>query len=147
MVKARHAAKAFSGEGAFRYGGRWNSVGTRMVYLAQTHSLAALEILVHLPNGAPIIFSTFRLTIPDKLVEALRKEDLPEDWQSEPTGTDTQMLGDEWVRESRSAVLAVPSAIIPAETNYLLNPLHSDFAKIKIDPEAPFAFDPRLLKK
>jgi RES domain-containing protein len=116
-----------------------------MVYVSRSLSLAALEMLVHLPSSAPLTFSTFRLSFDDGLVEFYEKY-LPDDWRTQPPGPDTQTIGDGWVREARSAILAVPSTIIPQETNFLLNPAHEDFSRIGIAPAEPFAFDPRMLR-
>jgi RES domain-containing protein len=145
IVKASHAAAAFSGEGAARTGGRWNSRGVAVVYASCTKALAALESLVHL--NPPVLFTyvAFRLDFVDALVETFPAQALPADWQTEPPPPSTKALGDAWVRESRSAVLALPSVIISGETNYLLNPAHPDFKKISIGKPEPFAFDPRLL--
>jgi len=139
IVKRKYAAGAFSGEGAYLNGGRWNSVGTRVEYVSESLSLAALEVLVHLPAGVPITFSTFRIRFDDALIETLVPNNLPKPWRAEPPGRDTQSIGDDWAREARSAVLAIPSAIIPQETNFLVNPVHPDFAKIEIAPPEPFA--------
>jgi len=70
---------------------------------------------------------------------------LPADWMLEPPGPSSQAIGDAWVQAGESAVLAVPTVLIPSETNYLLNPMHPDFKKISIGKPQPFAFDPRLL--
>ena len=143
IVKERHAGTAFSGEGAARTGGRWNSRGVPVVYTSQSQALAALESLVHL--NPPVLFKyvAFRLTFPEGMVEKFGT--LPPDWQAEPPPPSTKKIGDLWVREARSAVLALPSVIIPGETNCLLNPVHPDFKKIKIGKAQPFAFDPRLM--
>lgn len=146
IVKSKHTAEAFSGEGGYLYGGRWNSPGRRVVCVSHSLSLAALEVLVHLPAGVALTFSTFRLNFDDGLVEIFGKKDLPGDWRAEPPGPDTQTIGDEWVREASAAILAIPSSIIPEETNFLLNPAHADFSRIEIGPAQPFAFEPRLRK-
>src|SRR5947208_5084950 len=124
IVKERHAATAFSGEGAARTGGRWNSRGVPVVYTSCTKALAALESLVHL--NAPVRFKYvgFRIKFEAALVETFLATALPADWQAEPPPPATKALGDAWVRESRSAVLALPSVIISDELNYLLNPAH-----------------------
>ncbi|GDY19764.1 hypothetical protein LBMAG56_11090 [Verrucomicrobiota bacterium] len=145
IVKERHAATAFSGEGASRGGGRWNSRGVGVVYASGTVSLAALEILVHLDHPVPLKFVTFRLEFDDALVEQLPPTTLPPDWTNEPPPPSTKAIGDRWSKELRSAVLKLPSVIIPAEPNYLLNPAHPDFKKIVISKPEPFSFDPRLL--
>jgi RES domain-containing protein len=143
IVKARHAATAFDGEGAWLYGGRWNSRGTRVVYTSATLSLAALENLVHLNPPVPLKYVAFSIKFDGRLVEKLTT--LPEEWQEEPPPASTQFIGDLWVKQARSAVLELPSVIIPDEANYLLNPAHPDFRKIVIGIPKPFSFDPRLL--
>ncbi len=104
-----------------------------------------MENLVHL--NPPLLFKyvAFRLMFADELLETLSARKLPPDWQIEPAPLSTRALGDAWLRAARSAVLALPSVIIPGETNYLLNPVHPDFRKITIGKPQPFAFDPRLL--
>lgn len=143
IVKEKHAATAFSGEGAAIAGGRWNSRGVRVVYASSTLSLAALESLVHL--NPPVLFKyvAFQIEFPDDLITSPRS--LPGDWALEPPSPSSKAIGDVWARAGQSAVLAVPTVIVPVETNYLLNPLHPDFKKISIGRPQPFAFDPRLL--
>ena len=145
IVKAKHAATAFSGKGAADNGGRWNSRGVAVVYASITKSLAVLESLVHLNPPVRFTFVAFRLQFDDALVEKFPLKKLPADWWVEPPPPSTQQIGDRWVREARSAVLALPSVIISGEPNYLLNPAHPDFKKISIGKPEPFAFDPRLL--
>ncbi len=143
IVKAKHASTAFDGEGAWLYGGRWNSQGTRLIYTSATLSLAALENLVHLNPPLQLKYVAFSIHFDGSLVEKFTS--LPEEWQEEPPPASTQLIGDLWVKQARSAVLELPSAIIPDEANYLLNPAHSDFRKIAIGPPRPFSFDRRLL--
>jgi RES domain-containing protein len=146
IVKAGHAATAFSGDGAARVGGRWNSRGTRLVYASATQSLALLESLVHLNPMLVFAYVAIPADFPDSLVETIKAETLGGDWTHEPPPASTKRIGDRWVRAARSAVLAVPSVIVPAETNYLLNPAHTDYRRIKLGPPLPFALDPRLIK-
>ena len=143
MVKEKHAATAFRGEGAWLYGGRWNSAGTSVVYTSGSQALAALESLVHL--NPPVIFKYLAIPIEfdDALVEKVAA--LPADWTEEPPPPATKAIGDLWVKKARSAVLELPSVIILGEPNYLLNPAHPDFQKIIIGKPQPFSFDPRLL--
>jgi RES domain-containing protein len=145
IVKENHAASAFSGEGAGKSGGRWNSRGVPVVYTSSTMSLAALETLVHL--NPPVVFKyvVIRIKFDDALVEILTPKALPPDWRVEPPPQSSQAVGDSWVREARSAVLALPSVIISQELNYLLNPAHPDFKRISIGKPRSFTFDPRLL--
>ncbi|MEI7732709.1 MAG: RES family NAD+ phosphorylase [Verrucomicrobiota bacterium] len=145
IVKERHAATAFSGEGAAKVGGRWNSRGVPVVYASGTQSLAALEILVHLNPPMRFKYVAFRLAFDQVSVEQIALKNLPADWQIEPPSPSTKALGDAWVRQARSAVLALPSVIISGEPNYLLNPAHPDFKTIAISKPERFAFDPRLL--
>ena len=145
IVKEKHAATAFAGEGAAKSGGRWNSRGVLVVYTSSTKSLAALETLVHLNPPVPFKYVVFRLQFDDALIENVPLNRLPADWRVEPPSPSTQQLGDAWVREARSAILVLPSIIIPSEPNFLLNPAHPDFKTISIHKPEPFAFDPRLL--
>jgi RES domain-containing protein len=147
IVPEDQAAAAFDGEGARLYGGRWNSVGTAMVYAAEHASLAALEVRVHKETTRRLKpYKCFAFQFDEKLMEALRAGGLPKDWQQEPPPASLQRLGDDWVRSGVSAILAVPSVIIPIELNYLINPGHPDFAKIKIEKPTNSAFDPRLFR-
>lgn len=147
LVQARFATEAFSGEGARLYGGRWNHRGFRMVYTAGTLSLAALELLVHLE--APKRMAAY-VQIPvqfeDTLCCTLERKALPPDWKAHPAPASTRDIGTEWLQTAVSAVLAVPSVIVPDETLFLLNPQHPDFPAIHIGSPAPFQVDPRLLR-
>jgi RES domain-containing protein len=145
IVKAKHAATAFSGDGAAKMGGRWNSRGARMVYASASKSLAVLETLVHLNPPVAFQYVGFAIEFDASLVTTLATAKLPVAWRKEPPPSSTQALGDAWLAAGSSAILAVPSVILPSETNYLLNPAHPDFSKIKIAKPEPFAFDPRLL--
>ena len=145
IVKAAHADRAFSGEGAWRTGGRWNSPGVPVVYASEHKSLAVLEMLLHLDPADVPHYLTFRIEFGDALVERWPLDRLPPRWREEMPARATRLLGDAWLRENRSAVLAVPSVIIPEELNYLLNPGHPDFKRIAIGKPTLFTFDPRLL--
>jgi RES domain-containing protein len=145
IVREDHGYTAFDGEGAWRFGGRWNSLGTRTVYTSATLSLAALETLVHLNPPVAFKYVAIPIEFDEALVETFATSDLPADWNEEPPPPSTAEIGDRWVKESRSAVLELPSVIIPAEPNYLLNPAHSDFKRIRIGKPTPFSFDPRLI--
>jgi len=145
IVKEKYAATAFSGEGAARTGGRWNSRGKRAVYTSSTKSLAALETLVHLNPRVIFRYAAISIEFDDSLVEKVSLAALPAGWREEPPPAATQKIGDEWLQSTRSAVLELPSVIIPEESNYLLNPSHPDYPKISIAPSQLFAFDPRLI--
>jgi RES domain-containing protein len=147
-VKAAHAATAFDGEGARRYGGRWNERGTSVVYLGGTLSLAALETFVHLTAAdARLVFAAIEVIVPDGVAIAeLQSERLPRNWRAEPPPEGTRAIGTEWARGGESLLLRVPSVIVPRETNYLLNPAHPDFRRLSIRPSQPFGFDERMWK-
>lgn len=145
IVKEKHAATAFDGEGAWLFGGRWNSRGTRLVYTSATLSLAALESLVHLNPPVAFKYVAIPIEFDEALVETVAAAGLPADWTEEPPPPSSMEIGDLWVKEARSVVLELPSVIIQAEPNYLLNPAHPDFKKVTIGKPLPFSFDPRLL--
>jgi len=146
IVREKFAAKAFTGEGAALTGGRWNSPGTRMVYTSATASLAALETLVHLNPAMRFNYLLFTIEFDEHLIEKVPDANLPGNWREEPPPPATKRLGDARVRAASSAVLELPSVIIPGETNYLLNTCHPDFKSITIGNPEPFAFDLRLLR-
>jgi RES domain-containing protein len=147
IVKARHAAQAFDGEGARVGGGRWNSPGTAIVYTSQSAALAALELLVHLGRSSTLLaYVTIPCTFDEGLVTRVDRSRLPRKWRSYPAPPELQVIGDEWVRNGTSAVLDVPSAVIETDSNYLLNPRHRDFRAIRVMAPQPFEFDLRLLK-
>ena len=148
IILASEAAAAFSGQGAWRYGGRWNSRGVRVIYTSEHQSTAALEVFIHnKPFSPDQKYKAFHLEWPDSLTEIFLVKKLPKNWRATPPLTDTREIGDRWVQERRAAVLALPSAVIPADTNFLLNPEHPDFKRIRIHPPIDFDFDPRLLNR
>lgn len=146
IVKARHAATAFDGEGARISGGRWNSPGTRMVYTSETASLATLEMLVHLGRSRTLPqYAVFACDFDERLVETLDWSSLPADWHSYPAPGELAELGDRWIRAGTSAILRVPSAVVDTESDYLLNPAHRDFRRIRVSDAQPFTLDLRLI--
>jgi RES domain-containing protein len=148
LVKARYAAEAFSGEGARLEGGRWNPKGTPVVYLADHPALAALEMFVHLGKKASKIkFSLFRVEIPKEVkVLELFEAGLPAHWRAEPPRPETMMVGEKWFHDRGTAVLKVPSVLVPAAANLIMNPGHPDTEKLRIGKAEAFSFDPRMWK-
>jgi RES domain-containing protein len=146
IVRASREKTAFTGEGPWRYGGRWNSPGVRVVYVSEHQSTAAFEVFA---NRVPFVldekYKAFRLEWPDNLIENFPIKKLPAKWRISPPPVETMEIGDHWVKQGRSAVLALPSVISPADTNFLLNPEHPDFKRIRIHSSIDFEFDPRLL--
>lgn len=149
IVMKAQLPSAFSGEGARLFGGRWNLVGVPAVYTASSRALAALEMLAHLSTyRVDMGFVFVGVRFDAALMEAVTPSSLPADWQRHPPPRSTQVLGSEWImRQGASAVLRTPSAIIPEEWNYVLNPRHRDFAAIQTCPPEPFSFDLRLLPR
>ena len=146
LIKSRHAAAAFDGEGARLHGGRWNSPGTRVAYASDSIALAALEVLAHLQSTAVLqAYSAVSLSFPDESVELLPTSSLPARWRRFPSPPENQAIGDQWVAQGRTLILRVPSAIIPSAANFLINPSHPEFAKVVIGRPERFAFDRRLL--
>lgn len=147
ICKARHAAAAFSGEGARLYSGRWNSAGVRIVYTSTSLALAALEFFVHLdPSVAPDDLVSVAATLPpDISIEKILVEELPKDWHlvEHPA---LQKLGNGWAASLRSIALEVPSAVVDQEWNVLLNPAHPEFSRIAVDASKPWSFDRRMFK-
>src|SRR6266516_1424930 len=142
IVVKSEAATAFSGEGAWRYGGRWNSRNVRVIYVSEHQSTAALEVFVHNKPFSPNEkYKAFHLEWPDSLTERFRAKKLPENWRVLPPPRETREIGDCWIGEQRSAVLALPSAISPVDKNFLLNPEHPDFKRIRIASSADYDFD------
>jgi RES domain-containing protein len=146
IFEPKHSATAFTGDGASLYGGRWNSKGVAVVYTAAHCSLAALEMLVHFNKQRFLKdYVVAEVSFDKRLVQSVQTHLLPAQWRADPPPPELQAFGDQWVAGGRSAVLKVPSSIIDAEFNYLLNPAHLDFSKISIGVGRPFSFDPRLL--
>lgn len=148
LVQKIALKNAFSGVGALIYGGRWNPKGVPVVYMSESLALASLELLVRLSKQEKDhAFLAIPVLIPgDVSVEALDIKKMPKGWRDCKTPLVTQEIGNRWVKEGRSAVLKVPSVIVPSEYNLVVNPRHADFTKIKPGPPQSFSFDPRLWK-
>lgn len=146
IVKKRHAASAFDGEGARLYGGRWNSPGTSVVYVSESRALALVEVLAGVRSTRPLAaYVLIPAHFDDALVSTVRLAELHEDWRQSPPHPSTQRIGDAWVADQSSSVLRVPSAVIPDECNYVLNPRHPDFVRVEIGAPQELAVDRRLL--
>lgn len=133
-----------SGVGAALHGGRWNPAGSEVIYAAASSSLAVLEILVHY-SVLPRDFVLTEIKIPSEVaVEHVDSGNLPRGWDKPTPSRATQDIGRKWIVSGRSAVMEVPSAVVPAESIYVLNPKHRDFQLLKFAPPLPFRFDARL---
>jgi RES domain-containing protein len=138
-------ADDLSGNGARLYGGRWNSEGKPMVYLASSRSLAILESLAHLVvTNIPNEFVILTIDAPDDFLE-IPENILPDNWNEYPEQHIVKQIGNSFLQRNEHLLLKVPSALVPEEFNYLLNPLHPKAGKVKIIKKTPFNFDARLL--
>lgn len=148
VTRRAHADEPLSGEGARRYGGRWNHAGTPVVYTSESLSLAVLEYLVNLAiSDLPDDLISVQLQIPDDLpLTEISLDDLPDNWRAFPAIEKLKDLGTDWVREPKTAILSVPSVVIPTELNYLINPAHELTRRIEIVSVEPFALDVRLYR-
>lgn len=147
LARAEFRRSVWSGEGGLHVDGRWHVAGQRVVYAAQSLSLAQLEVLVHISDRRqmpPLAYS--EADIPESLsIEVVKVAGLPENWRRvAPYHAQTQRIGTHWLKRQSSAVLQVPSAISAAEWNYLLNPAHSDFSRIQLGKVRRFEMDPRV---
>ena len=147
LVRKARASDAFNGEGARRYGGRWNPKNIPAVYGSEHLSLAVLEFRVNQAIYDPRDgYVYFRFEFDEALVEVVTHP--PEDWRERfsPDGSKTvaQAFGEDWFLENRSAVLSVPSAVLDSERNFVLNTHHPDFPRIRIGPKLELNLDPRL---
>lgn len=145
LSRAMHG-RALSGKGASISGGRWNSPGIEVIYTAANRSLAMAEVAVHfsiatLPEG----YMMMTIQVPDTIsISEVDAKELPTDWNQFPSLKSTQSIGDRFVQEGKTCLLKVPSAVTSGDFNYLLNPMHAEFNKIKITGFDPFPFDNRL---
>lgn len=145
MVHPRHSLTAFSGEGAFRVGGRWNSLGVRVVYTSSSVALAMLEVLAYRKAMKPLSpRHLYRVTVDDEHIRWLEPAELPKDWNEYPHPESTQTLGDDWAKAEESLALAVPSVLAPLEYNVVLNCTHPNFRELEITGPENFPVNLRL---
>lgn len=146
MLRKPYARTPFDGEGSYQYGGRWSSPGTRLSYASEHQSLAMLEYFVHLEaSDAPPDLVLASADIPDDLSrQQIEVGTLPANWRETPAPAELARLGDEFVLTGKDCILIVPSALVPNENNWLVNPLHEEFQKIKIRQTEPLTYDSRL---
>jgi RES domain-containing protein len=137
-----------NGDGGLFASGRWHARGRRIAYLSDHPASALLELMVHLEVDAEELPSSFQLLTveadDDIAFDSIELDDLGSRWRTSPA--ETQAAGGRWLTEGKSALLRVPSAIVPFATNWLLNPMHPDVAKVRIVGSQRIAFDPRLLE-
>ncbi len=148
LSKSKYS-RDLSGKGAELSGGRWNSKGVAMIYTSQSRALCTTEIAVHMPLGiVPVDYQLISIDIPDDYhILSIKTAQLPPGWKSFPHLHATQEIGDHFIKEAKSAVLKVPSVVVPGDYNFLLNPGHKDFHLIRIIKTEHFQFDERLFVK
>jgi len=136
-----------SGTGTRLFGGRWSSKGKPGVYLASSRALAVLEVLVHLqPLMIPDNYCLAEIEVPDNSIEQADISHLPSNWKDVSPPIEVKQIGDDFLLARRRLVLQLPSAIVQAEFNFLVNPLHPDMQKVKVIKQEPFSFDERLVR-
>ncbi len=147
LSKSKHIDD-LSGEGARRYGGRWNLKGYPLVYLGTTPSVVLLEYLVHIPLGAiPNNVSFAEINLPDDLLPELKMKHLPACWADYPFPEETAQIGTDWIVSKKSLCMKVPSAVSQEDCNILLNPLHPDISKVTIRNIKNYHLNSRLLRE
>ena len=145
LTASRYVATAFSGEGTRRVGGRWVPVGYPVVHASSSIALAVLETLVHVDPSVMPAHRVIAVDIPEAMpVTATLVPDLPDDWRRTPPPSRLREFGKAWLEAGETALMRVPSVIVPEESNYLINPRHADFSRLAIHPSAQFEIDRRL---
>jgi RES domain-containing protein len=148
ILRKPYAKKPLDGEGAWRFGGRWSSAGTRLAYTAGHLSLAMIEYFIHIdPADLPRDLVVVTAEVPAAVSRAaILPKQLPANWRQTPAPPELAQFGDRFARDRGAAILIVPSALAPAESNWLINPQHPDFAKIRLHPIEDFEYDPRFFR-
>jgi RES domain-containing protein len=148
ILRKLYAKNPLDGEGAFRFGGRWSSPGTRLAYTSGHLSLAMLEYFIHLdPQDPPGDLVAVAVHIPDGVSRTnVASRQLPANWRQSPSPPELASIGDRFVRGRRAALLIVPSVLVPTESNWLIDPRHPDFPKIKLGHVEKFESDSRLFR-
>lgn len=149
VLRKPFAQNPFDGEGAYRFGGRWSSPGTRLSYASEHQSLAMLEYFIHLDKDNP----------PDDLVlavaeindevskQAVSLDELPSNWRQTSAPQELTRFGDEFTKEGKHCLLFVPSVVAPRERNCLLNPAHPDFRNVTVRSLEALEYDPRMFNR
>ena len=146
ILRRAYSKKPLDGEGAYRFGGRWSSPGVRLAYTAEHLSLAIIEYFVHLDaDDLPEDLVLVRAAVPDSISRvSVPVARLPRNWRATPPPPELARIGDDFIRNRQSSILIVPSALAPMESNWLINPRHPEFRKIRVSPPERFHYDPRF---
>jgi RES domain-containing protein len=138
----------WEGTGAALFGGRWSSPGRAVIYASLSYSCAMLELLVHSNIGrVPLTHQMITVNVP-KTVKVEKKElaELPLGWNSSSHSI-ARAIGDQWLKEKRSAILLVPSVVVNMEWNAVVNPLHPDFTRLIVSDPVPVVWGKRLFER
>ena len=148
-LRKAYARAPFDGEGAYRYGGRWSSPGTRLSYASEHQSLAMLEYFVHLDrDDSPGDLVLAIADVPDGVSrEWIEIRNLPANWRRSAAPASLSRIGDAFAERARHCLLLVPSVLVPSESNCLISPEHPDFKKIIVRPVEPLSYDARMFLK
>lgn len=145
ITHKKYRDTAFSGEGARLYGGRFNSEGRKAVYTSGHLSLALLELFVQMDNRHHLNhYVKISADIPFELIYEPELKEFPDGWGQIPYGKISQSYGDEWIKDENFAAIRVPSVVVPVEYNFIINPGHPDYQKIKLSKPSEVKFDPRF---
>jgi RES domain-containing protein len=149
VLRKAYARTPFDGEGAYRYGGRWSSPGTRLSYASEHQSLAMLEYFVYLdkddpPSDLVLAVAEVRDDLTREIVEA---SNLPANWREAVAPPELARVGDEFAQRAVRCLLLVPSVLAPNENNCLVNPAHPDYKKIVVREVEPLSYDPHMFQK
>jgi RES domain-containing protein len=149
LFNSIHASGWNSGEGAFKYGGRWNSKGFRVLYASASLALATLEVLVNLDDEEVLEdYAYAAIQFPESSVTDIREiAEIPANWNDYPAPEAVRKLGDQWIVDKTSLVLSAPSAVIATEQNFLINLRHPEISAIEFGIVGQFVFDRRFVKK
>jgi RES domain-containing protein len=148
ILRKPYSKKPLDGEGAYYFGGRWSSTGTRLAYTAGHLSLAMIEYFIHIdPDDPPKDLVAVTAEVPDSVPRtSVSARQLPANWRQSPSPSELAEIGDRFVRDRRAAILIVPSALAPAESNWLINPRHPEFSRIRLRSVEAFEYDPRFFR-
>ncbi len=146
IVRKAYSKTPLDGQGSFLFGGRWSSPGARIAYTAEHLSLAMIEYFVHIDaSDPPKDLVLIAADIPSGVSRIVRTAgELPRNWRQFPAPPALAAIGDAFVKEGRAAILVLPSALAPSESNWLINPLHPEFSQIQILRRRPFQYDARF---
>jgi len=145
-IAKRKYASDLTGKGALLNGGRWNKIGTPVLYCGESIEISLLENIVHLPANLIPDLNLLTLQIPDDSIQIISASDFPGNWYKRPAPEILAEIGDDWAKSNSTIALKVPSVIVHTSHNYILNCNHPNYKKVKLIDQQSFPLDPRLIK-